>query len=281
MGVVDVAAGVGLQLPRPGRADSVRRSVLPAVFFIMVTVALHFETGYLAFVPLVVWPFIVPSDLWRRIGRAVVGRRAALLASAWVVVPVLAQSHWAARNQVLEGTGLENGYGARQILDWLFTGRCSTPALVPRHHDLRRRRHRGVRVPMAHLHRRPRPGEHLRRHHADDIRAHDVRCALRRSSPGAPTSSSGASRWACNSRGSCSPGSASASSGGLARRRRNDCCPSEPGVASRTGRRAVAWSAALCIVAARRRAGPGLDLAWTRTTRTTPPTSACRRPTTR
>ncbi len=35
---------------------------------------------------------------------------------------MLAQSHWAARNQVLEGTGLENGYGARQMLSWLFTG---------------------------------------------------------------------------------------------------------------------------------------------------------------
>jgi hypothetical protein len=102
---------------------SIRRSVLPAVFFIMVTVALHFETGYLAFVALVVWPFLVPSDLWRRIGRAVLVGGAALAASAWVVVPVLAQSHWAARNQVLEGTGLENGYGARHFLWELITGR--------------------------------------------------------------------------------------------------------------------------------------------------------------
>ena len=82
----------------------------------MLTVALHYETGYLAFVPLVVWPFIVPSDLWRRIGRAVALGAAAALASAWVIVPLLQQSHWAARNQVLEGTGLENGYGARQML---------------------------------------------------------------------------------------------------------------------------------------------------------------------
>ncbi|HWF14588.1 MAG TPA: YfhO family protein [Acidimicrobiales bacterium] len=102
---------------------SVRRSVLPAAFFIMVTVALHFETGYLAFVPLVVWPFLVPSDLWRRVGRAVLVGGSALVASAWVIVPLLAQSHWAARNQVLEGTGLENGYGARHFLWMLITGR--------------------------------------------------------------------------------------------------------------------------------------------------------------
>jgi len=98
------------------------RYALPAVLFIMVTVALHYETGYLAFVPLVVWPFVVWSDLLRRLARAVALGAAALLASAWIIVPLLAQSHWAARNQVLEGTGLENGYGARQMLAWLFTG---------------------------------------------------------------------------------------------------------------------------------------------------------------
>ena len=106
------------------RALSGRRgaSAFFAVLFIMLTVALHYETGYLAFVPLVVWPFIVPSDLWRRLGRAVGLGAAAVLASAWVIVPVLQQSHWAARNQILEGTGLENGYGARQMLWWLVSG---------------------------------------------------------------------------------------------------------------------------------------------------------------
>ena len=104
------------------RALSSLRAALLAVLFIMLTVALHYETGYLAFVPLVVWPFIVPSDLWRRLGRAVALGAAALLASAWVIVPLVQQSHWAARNQVLEGTGLENGYGASQMLSWLFTG---------------------------------------------------------------------------------------------------------------------------------------------------------------
>ena len=104
------------------RALSSLRFVLPAVVFIMLTVALHYETGYLALVPLVVWPFLVPSDVWRRLGRAAVVGGCALLASVWVIVPLLAQSHYAARNQILEGTGLENGYGARQILSWLFRG---------------------------------------------------------------------------------------------------------------------------------------------------------------
>ena len=104
------------------RALSSRRAVFPAVVFIMLTLALHYETGYLALVPLALWPFLVPSDLWHRLGRAVVVGGCALLASAWIIVPLLAQSHFAARNQILEGTGLENGYGARQILSWLFDG---------------------------------------------------------------------------------------------------------------------------------------------------------------
>ena len=54
------------------RALSSLRFVFPAVVFIMLTVALHYETGYLALVPLVVWPFLVPSDVWRRLGRAAV-----------------------------------------------------------------------------------------------------------------------------------------------------------------------------------------------------------------
>jgi hypothetical protein len=104
------------------RALSSLRAALPAVLFIMLTVALHFETGYLAFVPLAVWPFLVPSDLWRRLGRALVLGTAALLTSAWILLPLVDQSHWAARNQILGGTGLENGYGARQMLSWLFAG---------------------------------------------------------------------------------------------------------------------------------------------------------------
>jgi len=107
------------------------RAALPAVLFIMLTVALHFETGYLALVPLLVWPFLVPSDLWRRLGRAAVLGVAALAASAWVVVPVVQLSHWAARNEILEGTGLENGYGARQMLTWLFTGQLYDAGRFP------------------------------------------------------------------------------------------------------------------------------------------------------
>ncbi|HSZ35636.1 MAG TPA: hypothetical protein VK773_00990, partial [Acidimicrobiales bacterium] len=53
------------------RALSSLRAIFPAVLFIALTIGLHFETGYLALVPLVIWPFIAPADLWRRLARAV------------------------------------------------------------------------------------------------------------------------------------------------------------------------------------------------------------------
>ncbi len=104
------------------RAVRSLRFIFPAVLFIMLTVALHYETGYLAFVPLVVWPFLVPSNLVHRLLRAAAIGASALATSAWVIYPLLDQSHWAARNQVLGGTPLENGYGAPTVLRWLVTG---------------------------------------------------------------------------------------------------------------------------------------------------------------
>ncbi len=87
---------------------------------------------------------------------------AAVLASAWVIVPLLQQSHWAARNQVLEGTGLENGYGARQMLWWLVTGNLYDNnhwlPWLPVVTILVAVGHRRLHGTLAHLRGRPRPG---------------------------------------------------------------------------------------------------------------------------
>ena len=98
------------------------RGYLRAVLLTAFTVALHFETGYLALSVLLVWPFVAGRPLAVRLRRAVVLLGGSLLASAWVIVPLVAQRRWAAINEPLQSTGLVNGYGARQVLDWLVSG---------------------------------------------------------------------------------------------------------------------------------------------------------------
>jgi Bacterial membrane protein YfhO len=98
------------------------RGYLRAVFCTALTMALHFETGYLALSVLIVWPFVAGKPLITRARRAVILLVGSLLASAWVVVPLLSQRKWASVNQVLQGTTEVNGYGAHQVLVWLFDG---------------------------------------------------------------------------------------------------------------------------------------------------------------
>jgi hypothetical protein len=107
------------------------RGYLRAVLLTALTVALHFETGYLALSVLLVFPFVAGRPLAARLRRAAVLVGGSLLASAWVIVPLVAQRRWAAVNEPLQGTGLVNGYGARQVLDWLVSGQLLDHGRLP------------------------------------------------------------------------------------------------------------------------------------------------------
>ncbi len=104
------------------RAMSSRRAVLPAAVFVALTTAMHFETGYLALIPIAMFPFLTPSALHARLRRAAGVALGALGLSAWVTVPVLVNGKWAATNEILAHTPLVNGYGARQVMTWLVSG---------------------------------------------------------------------------------------------------------------------------------------------------------------
>jgi hypothetical protein len=107
------------------------RGYLRAVLLTALTVALHFETGYLALSVLLVWPLVAGRPLVARLRRAAVLLGGSLLASAWVIVPLVTQRKWAAVNEPLQGTGLVNGYGARQVLDWLVSGQLLDHGRLP------------------------------------------------------------------------------------------------------------------------------------------------------
>ena len=107
------------------------RGALRAIAATALTVALHFETGYLALSVLLVWPFVAGRPLAARLRRAAVILGGSLLASAWVIVPLVTQRQWAAVNEPLQGTGLVNGYGAHQVLGWLVAGQLLDSGRLP------------------------------------------------------------------------------------------------------------------------------------------------------
>jgi hypothetical protein len=80
---------------------------------------------------LLVWPLVAGRPLLARLRRAAVLLGGSLLAAAWVIVPLVAQRRWAAVNEPLQGTGLVNGYGARDVLHWLVAGQLLDQGRLP------------------------------------------------------------------------------------------------------------------------------------------------------
>jgi hypothetical protein len=98
------------------------RGLWLAAGLVALTVALHFETGYLALLGVIVIALAGSGELRPRLTRAAVLFGASLVASAWALVPLMALSRWAAMNEVLASTSYVRGYGAGQDLTWLFSG---------------------------------------------------------------------------------------------------------------------------------------------------------------
>jgi hypothetical protein len=107
------------------RAVDERRYLVPAALLVAATAALHFETGYLAFLGVAVFTFARRRDFVRRAGRAALVVAGAIGMAAWALVPLVAEGKWAAINQFLQ-SGPEgadaNSYGARRVLSWLVDG---------------------------------------------------------------------------------------------------------------------------------------------------------------
>jgi hypothetical protein len=86
------------------------------------TVALHFESGYLGLLAVIVITLVAPGPRRRRLVRGAVLFASSLVAAAWVIVPLLVFSSTSTVNQPLANTPYVKGYGARQVLGWLFRG---------------------------------------------------------------------------------------------------------------------------------------------------------------
>lgn len=86
------------------------------------TIAFHFECGYLALLGVMVMALVGPGRVVRRLLLGAVLLAGSLAAAAWVVVPLMLGAKWSAVDQYLAPTQYVRGYGASKELRWLFTG---------------------------------------------------------------------------------------------------------------------------------------------------------------
>ncbi|MGH9104957.1 MAG: hypothetical protein ACRDZX_03810, partial [Acidimicrobiales bacterium] len=98
------------------------RFVWAAAGLVGLTIALHFMCGYLALLGILVFAVAGRGHLVPRLARSAVIFAGSLVAAAWVIVPLMVSSKWSAINEPLANTPYVRGYGARQELEWLFTG---------------------------------------------------------------------------------------------------------------------------------------------------------------
>jgi hypothetical protein len=111
-----------LALALSWRAVSRGKGYAIAALAVGLTIACHFLTGYLALLSLGIWVIIVPSQFLKRLARAAAVGVGGALAAAWVVVPLLVDSKYAARTEYNVGTFWADSHGGEQVMKWLFTG---------------------------------------------------------------------------------------------------------------------------------------------------------------
>ncbi len=110
-----------------------RRHLFAAVLFTALTIAFHFETGFLAAGAIVVLGLAngCGGQFRSRVVRTALLSVLAAGAAAWVLVPVITDSRFAARNEFLQHTADTNSFGADRILSWLATGQLLDKGRLP------------------------------------------------------------------------------------------------------------------------------------------------------
>jgi hypothetical protein len=104
------------------RAVDRGRGYALAALVIAVTTASHYMTGLLAFLWLVVIAIVGPRDLATRLRRAGLIAVTSLVVAAPMIVPAFVDGAWIARSEKTPPF-VRDSFGARRVLDWLFTGR--------------------------------------------------------------------------------------------------------------------------------------------------------------
>jgi len=104
------------------RAIARGRRLWLAALILGITICAHLLTGYLAMVSLAVFVLVTPRESWTRLLRAAVVAIGALLAAAWMLVPLLMDAGWTVNDEFSRGTFYYDSFGARRIMRWFVTG---------------------------------------------------------------------------------------------------------------------------------------------------------------
>jgi hypothetical protein len=104
------------------RAIDEGRYRFAACVAIVATMAFHYETGYLAVLPIVLFLLARPRPFAPRLRRSAVVLAGSMLGGSWIVVPLLAMRNYAAINEFLQHTPHADSFGARRVLSWLAEG---------------------------------------------------------------------------------------------------------------------------------------------------------------
>jgi len=104
------------------RAVSRGRGYAVAALLIALTISVHFLNGYVALVALGLWVVITPREFLVRLARAAIIGVGAVLASAWVIVPLQPDVKWAPSSDDVRSRLLSDSWGAPKVLRWFVQG---------------------------------------------------------------------------------------------------------------------------------------------------------------
>lgn len=102
-----------------------------AALVLGLTICVHLLTGYLALLSLAVFVLVAPREIWRRLGRSALVAGGALLAAAWMLVPLLTDAGWTVNDEFSRGTFYYDSFGAHRVMRWLVTGELFDAGRLP------------------------------------------------------------------------------------------------------------------------------------------------------
>lgn len=104
------------------RAVAKKGSFALAALAVGGAIAVHLLTGYLAILTIGVWVLLAPPKILRRLGRAALVALGSLAVASFMLVPLLLDERVMPQSEISRGTIYYDSFGAKQILQWLFTG---------------------------------------------------------------------------------------------------------------------------------------------------------------